>query len=426
MREQRDPVCGERILFGQAKCGLPIRVVPRQKFSRACAHLTVDFGAVDRALPGPGRGRRLPAGVAHFLEHKMFEKARGDLFSEFSRLGSSANAMTGHTSTSYVFSCTDSFEENLDVLLDVVFDAYFTDELVQKEQGIIAEEIRGYDDSAGWRAYRALLEGMYHKHPVRDDIAGTERTIAQITADQLHAVHAAFYAPHNAVLCVAGNVDAAAVLRRVDARLGRVRRGQAPVRPPLPVEPAGIRRRRQNVRMPVGLPIFYLGFKGPVDELSGAEAFRLETATSIALELVLGETTEFHDQLYADGLIGEEFSWTTRSERGATYAIIGGQTPDPRALERRVLSEVENALDRPLDGVALERVKRRILGDYVRLLDSMEGLCGQLAECHRAGLDFFSLLPRVERMSVKTVLRQARRLLQLGRMASVAVLPPKQ
>ncbi|MEE2714341.1 MAG: pitrilysin family protein [Planctomycetota bacterium] len=424
LRERLDPVCGERLYEGTTEGGLAVKVMPRGTVTRSCAQLSLDYGSVDRRFIPDGRVRpvTVPSGIAHFLEHKMFEKERGDLFNEFSRLGASANAMTGHLTTSYVFSASGDFDACLDTLLELVFEPHFTDALVEKELGIIDEEIRGYDDSAGWRGYRGVLEGLYRRHPVREDIAGTSETIRQITAKTLHLVHDAFYVPSNAVLCVAGAVDPQAVVASVDKRLGtdvdrRVRAATV-----TPAEPAQIKRRRRKIGMPVALPILQLGFKGP-GARSGRDAFRLETAASIALEVILGETSAIHEELYAEGLIGDDLSSSVRADRSMSYALVGGQTPEPNALERRLLAAIEDGLSRDLPAEDVERVGRRILGDYVRLLDSMEGLCGHLADCHRSGLDLFSLPGAMSEMSPSRVRKYARSMLGPDRVTSVSVVP---
>ena len=425
LRERKDPVCGESLFEGEAACGLPVKVMPRDGFTRSAAQLMLDYGSIDRRFLPSGRARPMtvPAGVAHFLEHKMFEKERGDLFNEFSKIGASANAFTGHLATSYVFSTSGAVAPCLDILLELVFEPHFTDALVEKEMGIIDEEIRGYDDSAPWRAYRAVLENLYRKHHVREDIAGTSETIRKITAKTLHTLHGGFYIPRNAVLCVAGAVDPKEVLDRVDACLGTDRDGRVRPETVAPVEPESVKRRRSQLRMPVAMPILNLGFKGPAAR-DGLAAFRMETAGSIALDALLGETTAFHEELYAEGLIGDDFSWTVRSDEAMTYAMIGGQTPDPKALERRVLAALEAGLSKPLPGDEMDRVQRRVLGDFVRLLDSMDGLCNQLADCHRQNLDLFSLPEAMAKLSRQQVKRDAKRLFDPASVTTVTVSPP--
>ncbi|NRA96732.1 MAG: insulinase family protein [Planctomycetes bacterium] len=424
LRERCDPVCGERLFEGTTARGLAVKVMPRDSVTRSCAQLSIDYGSVDRRFIPHGRARpvTVPAGIAHFLEHKMFEKERGDLFNEFSRLGASANAMTGHLTTSYVFSASGHFDTCLDTLLELVFEPHFTDALVEKEHGIIDEEIRGYDDSAGWRAYRGVLEGLYRRHPVREDIAGTSETIREITAKQLHLVHDAFYVPSNAVLCVAGAVDPQDVVARVDACLGTDADGRVRASTLTPEEPAAIKRRRTKIEMPVALPILHLGFKGP-GASSGQDAFRLETAGSVALEILLGETSAVHEELYAAGLIGDDLSFTVRSDPSMSYTLIGGQTSDLKELERRLRRALDEGLSRSLPLEDVKRVRRRVLGDYVRLLDSMEGLCGHLADCYRSGLDLFSLPDDIAKMSPERVRKYAQAMLGADRVTTVSVVP---
>ena len=310
-------------------------------------------------------------------------------------------------------------------LLELVFVNHFTDALVEKEMGIIDEEIRGYDDSAGWRAYRGVLENLYRKHHVREDIAGTSETIRKITAKTLRAIHDGFYVPRNSVLCVAGPVDPAEIMARVDAGLGTKKDPRSRPETVAVDEPAAVKRRRATLQMPVAMPILNLGFKGPGAK-NGTEAFRLETAGSIALDLLLGETTAFHEDAYAEGLIGDDFSSTVRADESMTYSLIGGQTPDPKALEKRVLETLESGLAKGLARADMERVRRRVLGDFVRLLDSTDGLCNHLADCHRSNLDLFALPDAVAKMSPALVRSHAKRLFDSSRVTSVPVVPPAE
>ena len=426
LHERKDPLSRETLFTGRAACGLTVQAVPRAAFSRGCAQLTLDYGAVDRRFTprGSSRAVSVPAGTAHFLEHKMFEKERGDLFDEFSSIGASANAMTGHLTTSYTFSTADHFQECLDTLLELVFEPHFTDALVEKEFGIIDEEIRGYDDSAGWRAYRGVLEGLYRRHPVRDDIAGTSETIRRLDAAMLRAVHDAFYVPANAVLCVAGAVDPAEVVARVDERMGRASDRRRRAATPAVEEPDAVRRRSARIEMPIAMPILYMGFKGPPAR-SGLHGFRLETSASMMLDLLLGETSELHEEFYAEGLIGDDFSWHVQSDRSMSYVLVGGQTPDPRELERRTLAALDGGLSGRRTSPDVERVQRRVLGDHVRLLDSMEALCGHLADCHRSRLDPFALPDLVADMSTTLIRKHAREMLDPQRVSRVTVTPPR-
>lgn len=423
--EEKDATRGEEILTTRLANGLLVRAIPKPLLKQSCGLLAIDFGSTDQRVIFGGKKRptRLPAGLAHFLEHKMFEKPEGDLFEKFSAGGAQANAMTGHSITGYYFVATSSVLDHLDTLLDVVFVPHFTDALVEKEFGIIDQEIRGYDDSPAWRAWRMLLENLYWKHPAREDIAGTSESIREIDAALLHAVHGGFYHPKNMVLTLAGQVDLEAVVARAEAYFAA--RPKAPARAEsLAIdEPDRIKRKVSKVHMEVAMPRLLLGYKGPGGRPTPKEALLDDAAASLALEVLLGEASPVHEQLYAEGLIAEDFTVSATVERDFRYAWLGGTTPDPAKLAKRLEATLLDGLRAPLDARRLEAARRKMIGEAVRLYDQPESLAWALAESTLRKQTLLGWPDVLADIGERTVRKRATSFFAEGCSARVEVLP---
>ena len=242
--------------------GLTVIVRPMPGYSSMHAVYATRFGSIDRRFCLDGTETDLPAGVAHFLEHKMFEDEDGDAFAKYAKTGANANAFTSFDRTCYIFTATEKIDESLDVLLGMVNHPYFTEQTIAKEQGIIGQEIKMYDDSPDWRLVTGLCENLYFRHPIRSDIAGTCESIAEITPEMLYRCCRAFYAPNNMVLAAAGNVTMARMLAACGrAGLLEARGGAAPVQRLWDDEPMTVCRPYSEERMPVSKPCFGIGFK---------------------------------------------------------------------------------------------------------------------------------------------------------------------
>lgn len=425
LHDRKDSHSGETLTEGRSGAGLALRVLGKAGMRHACVALAVGYGSVDRRIrpPGGGGGTDSPAGVAHFLEHKMFEKPRGDLFQEFARGGAHANAFTSYARTAYFFTASGDLRRNLDLLLELVFDAHFTEDLVRKEQGIIAQEIRGYDDQPAWRGRRAALEALFTKHPVREDIAGTVESIAGITAGVLSRCHDAWYVPRNMVLCAAGNVDPSEIAGAVEEKLGA---RPDPRRPPgrnLPKEPAAVAPREVRIAMPVSMPRLWLAFKGPVGIRRPPADAELAVAAEIWLDALLGEAGEAYDRLFARGLITDDFSWSVAIEAGAVWAMIGGPTPDPEALRTEVADVLRKASASGIPEPDVARIRRRLLGDHLRGFDAAESCCFRLVDAHFRRLDPFAFPEILERLAAPAIRRRMRDFIDPGRMVSVILSP---
>lgn len=365
------PKLGERCWQEILPNGLCVRVVPKPGFTRRYAFLGVNFGSIDTQFTLGGVRHRVPDGIAHYLEHKMFDLPEDNAMNLFAAHGGSPNAFTGYAMTAYYFDCTEEFEENLKILLRLVTEPYFTPESVEKERGIIAQEIRMYEDSAESRVVEDLFAGMFRSHPVRVPIAGTVESIAEITAQSLYDCHAAFYQPGNMVLCVAGDVDPETVVRI--AREGTpAQPGVLPQRDYGAPEAFSCPHSRMERTMEVAMPTFAIGFKCPPPE---SEPLRREIVGEIAAEILAGESSVLYQRLYERGLIDAGFSVGYESVKDACLLSATGDSRDPEAIMQALLDEAARIAKEGFDRAQFDRLVRSAVGRRTRDLDSFESIC---------------------------------------------------
>jgi predicted Zn-dependent peptidase len=386
----RNPL-GETILRGVASSGLTVLVQPRPDFERTFAAFGTNFGSVDRV--SGATGQPVPEGLAHFLEHKLFEDSGGDVTDRFASLGASTNAMTGFCGTTYIVSAVEQPGACLDLLLDFVQDPWFTDALVAKEQGIIAQEIRMYDDDPDWRLFFGLLGCLYERHPVRDNIAGTVDSIAVIDAVTLRRCYDLFYHPRNMCLAVSGALDPREVVERVEADQ-RARPADAlPAHVRLPVaEPPSARAPRFETRLPVARPRLLLGIKEQVLGGDGRQVTRRELATRILMDLLFGRSSAAFERLYERGVLDETFSASHSAEASFGFTTIGGDTDDPALLEQELRAVLAGAVREGLDREAFGRIRRKLEGGLLQSLDSPENAAYTLLSDHFRDVPPFAAL----------------------------------
>ncbi|MCL5676748.1 MAG: insulinase family protein, partial [Firmicutes bacterium] len=305
-----EPTLREELHGATLTSGLPVYVLPRGGVVRKFATFAVHYGSVDNqfVVPGEGQATSVPDGIAHFLEHKLFEEKEGNVFDRFAALGADCNAYTYYTTTTYLFDCTDNFEPALDILVDFVQDPYFTEENVAKEKGIIQQELRMYNDSPGWRVRANLMKGLYHVHPVRIDIGGTVESIQRIDRETLYRCYRTFYHPSNMALFVVGDVDPDRVIERVAGRMAKRKLApQPPIERIFSPEPTGVRQQRTEEKMVVAQPILRIGFKDSDLGLTGPDQLRKELISELVLDVFLGRGSSLYQELYEDGLVSDRF-----------------------------------------------------------------------------------------------------------------------
>ena len=385
MNRMEYPRMGETVFSARLDNGLTVYVDVKPSFQKSFAFFATDYGGMDMKFQLDGQWYDTPAGVAHFLEHKTFDTKDGNALQDLAANGASPNAFTSSAITGYYFESTEKFYENLKILLSFVSQPYYTQESVDKEQGIIGQEIRMIEDDPENQVYYAMLEGLYAYHPIRVSVAGTIESISHITADTLNLCHSAFYNPGNMVLCVAGNVDPERVLEMAREILPREGKGSI-ARDYGSAEPAAAAKSRTELKMEVSTPIFQLGWKmEPAPK--GEEQFRQKLIAELACEALLGNSSPLYVRLYRDGLINSSFSYGFDGYPSCAYAMAGGESTDPDAVAAAIADEVARIGREGVDAALFARLKKGLYGAKVRSLNSFENICVGMAQAYFAGYD---------------------------------------
>ena len=377
---------GETLYEEHLENGLGVFVFPKPDFGKCYAFFATRYGGMDTCFQVDGQWLDTPMGIAHYLEHKMFDTPDGgNALQKLSATGASPNAFTSTALTGYHFECTDGFWENLRTLLEFVSVPYFTKESVEKEQGIIGQEIRMIEDQPGWQAYHLLLEALYHHHPVRNSVAGSVESIAQITAETLYQCHGAFYTPSNMVLCVAGNVDPEAVCDLAREILPRQAAPAIP-RDCGAEEPVAVLQREKSKTMAVSAPLLQLGIKGTAAP-DGPAQLRQRFLGELACEALAGSSSPLYRRLYDEGLINSGFYLGYLDYPGCAFLMAGGESRDPAAVRDAILAEGARIAREGLDEGLFQRLKKALYGAYVQSLNSFANLCVEQAKGYFAAQD---------------------------------------
>jgi len=404
MEKQSDPLLRDELYMERLENGLTVAVLVKPGYRQMTGRLAVHYGSVDSRFVNPETGEavHVPDGIAHFLEHKLFESPEGNVADRFAELGAESNAYTTHTHTVYYFTTTDHFWSCLDLLLNFVQDPYFTAESVAKEQGIIEQEIRMYLDDPGWRSSANLLEALYVRHPVRIDIAGTVESIRAIDPDLLYLCHRIFYHPSNMVLFVAGDLAPAEVVERVrQAFAGRRYPAQAGIQRLLPEEPPVIAERRRMQELVVSQPILRLGFKEKEVGLTGRALLERDLTTSLILDVVVGRGSALYTRLYEAGLIDQRFGFEHVPEVTFGHTYLTGPTPDPAELEARLLAGFHQAQEQGLAADDFERARRKLIGRVINLMNDLDSVAFLFADGFFKEIRLFDLLPTLDSLTLE-------------------------
>lgn len=404
------PLLGERYFKIEHDSGLAIYLFPK-KMTSMYALFATRYGSVDNVLEQDGTRVAVPDGIAHFLEHKLFDSENGeDAFSHFSALGADANAYTAYNKTAYLFSCTERFGEALEELLDFVTHPYFTDASVKKEQGIIAEEIRMYDDSPWERVYQNLLRALYHAHPVRKNICGTAESIKRITPELLYRCYRHFYRLSNMVLIVCGDVDEAELLAAADRVLPKGTCDASPVRHVLPTEPETVARARIEARMQVSKPIFSIGIKDAPPPTDAYARLRRDLCMSLLNEILFSQSGDLYNTLFEEGLITPSFAYGYSSAEGFAFNCISGESDAPEVVFERIRAYVAQKMRVGLDDEEFERCRRAMYSDEIRAYDSTEEIANRLLSFIIDGADIFAvptILRSITREELESLMKDA-------------------
>lgn len=392
--------------------GLTVYLLPKNDYHKTYGLFSTNYGSIDNEFIPYGSDKKIkvPDGIAHFLEHKLFEKEDGDVFQLFGQQGASANAFTSFTKTSYLFSTTDQVEKNLTTLLDFVQAPYFTEETVNKEKGIIGQEIQMYEDDPNWRMFFGILNNLYPEHPLHIDIAGTVESIEAITADDLYTCYRTFYQPSNMVLFVVGKLEPEKLMELIRTNQNAKDFPSAQKIERYFPDNNGDIIAKSSMRSAITRDKFVLGIKGlDVLPAEGKELLRYKTALNLLFQLLLGNTSQNYLKMYNDGLIDDSFGFEFSLDREFHFADFSGDTDQPeKAAEKvkEILLHFEE--DQELSEENLTLLKKKMLGQYFQTLNSLEYIANQFTQSLFGDQTLFDLPEIIESIQLADVLKVGR------------------
>lgn len=387
IKEVRNELLNEKYYDIDHPSGLKILVMPKENYSSTYAIFATKYGSIDTMIQmSDGSFKEIPEGTAHFLEHKLFESEDLDAFERFAKTGASANAYTSFERTGYLFSCSANFKRNLEILLDFVQNPYFTQATVEKEQGIIGQEIDMYKDAPDWEVMFNCLRTMYHNLPVRIDIAGTQESIAQITAKTLYGCYDNFYNLHNMVLAVAGNADVDEIIEVADKVLKPVE-GKMAQRKVID-EPEEVIDSYIEEKLSVATPQFMFGFKESWD--TPERTTKEEISMEILLDMISGQSSELYKRLFDGKLINNSFGFEYFTGFGYSCVLFAGESNDPKKVAEEIVGEIGKFRETGFDETAFERTKKKLYGRMIMGMNDIEGLANNMAVSYFAGEDVFT------------------------------------
>lgn len=390
----------EKLFIEKLENGLTILVIPKKGISRKYAIIGTKFGSIDNKFIKPGEENiiNIPDGVAHFLEHKMFEQPDGsNSLDTLSALGINANAYTTNDHTAYLIDCVQNFDEAFEELLDYVQSPFYTDENVEKEKGIIGQEIRMYDDDPDSVLYLNLLKCLYKNNPIRIDVAGTIESISKIDKNVLYDCYNTFYTPSNMVLALCGDFDVEEIINKVKG-LMKDSSNKGEIRRIYPEEPEEILENIKEVQMEVSIPTFAIGIK---DNTKNEEKIKKHLAIQIILDILLGKSSELYKELYENGdIIGDLYSDYEFSEE-YSYIIISGSSKNIEKVYDKIKKEINNLKNSGIDREKFERIKKKIYGSYVTEYNDVELIGRMFMSDYLKGLNSFDYLENYEKIDLE-------------------------
>ncbi len=378
--KQESKILQETLYTAEHESGLKIAIMPKKGYSKSYAIFGTHFGSVDNLFIPPNKTEKVkvPDGIAHFLEHKLFEQPdESNVFESYARHGANANAYTSFHVTAYLFESTQDVKENLGILLDFVQKPYFTDENVAKEQGIIGQEIGMYDDDPDWQLMMGFLQGMFHNHPVNVDIAGSVETISHITKETLYECYNTFYHLSNMCLFIIGDVDPDALSDYIDEHLYQKAKAEGEIQRFYGEEPLTVKEKEVEKCLDVSIPMFMLGFKDPDCGYDGKKLLKKDLELSIICELLFGKTSAVYNKLYDEGYILGGMDAETACETSYGYVALSGESKDPKAVRSIIFEALEKAQEEGLCQEDVDRICRAMTGRYIKQFNNLNSVAHQ-------------------------------------------------
>lgn len=404
MKEIKSEALGEKYYEIDHKSGLKIYVMPKENYSSAYAIFGTKYGSIDTMFKRSDSDSKtvVPEGIAHFLEHKLFESEELDAFARYAKTGASANAYTSFDRTCYLFQCSDNFEASLEILLDFVTHPYFTKETVEKEQGIIGQEITMYYDVAGWMSMFNLLRLLYKNHPVRIDIAGTVESIAQITDKLLYDCYNTFYNLHNMALAVVGNVTAEQVLGVCDKELKKA--DELEIERFFEEEPRDIVDDYCEYNLSMSIPVFSFGYKEACKK--PLQDIKTIIETNILLKILAGDTSKLYNGLFEKGLVNESFSFEYFTGHGYEAIMFEGESENPKEVAAQIKAEVARMKKDGIDEASFEAARRALYGKEIMSYNDIDTIANGIIGAHFGNCGIFDSIEIYKSVSKEDIERR--------------------
>lgn len=382
--------------------GLTVLLLPKPEMSKTYGVFSTNYGSIDQTFEPIDKSEKItvPEGVAHFLEHKLFEKEDRDVFADFNKQGASPNAYTSFTKTAYLFAATSQIEKNVETLLDFVQDPFFSEQSVEKEKGIIAQEIDMYNDQPDWQSFMGALKSLFHNHPVKIDIAGTVDSIHSITKDDLYMCYNTFYHPQNMVVFIAGNFDPTTMMDLiVKNQVAKDFPKMSAINRELPPEPANVAMKENKIVMPVSVAKCTVGIKESFTEIKGQKFLEKDLLQSMVLDFYFSKGGAFYQQLYEDQLVDDSFYFETNLEKTFGYSLIGGNTDRPDQFAEKVQELLRSTQTAVFTLEEIGRMKKKKIGQLLRAMNSLEYTANKYIHYYTVGVDLFELIPTIQALT---------------------------
>jgi len=429
MHKQLYETIGETLYKEKLSNGLTVFLLPKQEMAKTYAIFGTNYGSIDQDFVPIGQKERIkvPEGIAHFLEHKLFEKEDRDVFQDFGKQGASANAFTSFTSTAYLFSATDNIMENTKTLIDFVQDPYFSESSVEKEKGIIAQEITMYDDQPDWQSFMGTIKSLFHNHPVNIDIAGTVESIQDITKDDLYTCYQTFYHPENMVIFIAGNFNAEEMMAMIQKnQAAKTFEKMEDIQRFYPEEPETVAEKKKILEMPVSIPKSIVGIKEKSVPQDPLEFIKVDLYLDIIMDHFYSKGGQFYQDLYQSGLIDSSFYYETSIEKNFGYSMIGGNTEQPDEFAEKVQAQLLSLSTKVIPNDKFETLKRKKIGQVLRSMNSVEYIANQYLHYNSIGFDFLQLVPVLEGLEAEELNAFLNNWISEDRLAVFQITPEKK
>ena len=402
MREIENKNIKEKCYMEKLENGLQVIIIPKKEIQKKYIIWATKFGSIDNTFIDSTTGEKvvIPDGVAHFLEHKMFEQKNGvDSLYVLMALGLDANAYTTNDHTAYLFECTDHFYEGLDELMDYVQNPYFTDQNVEKEKGIIGQEIGMYDDDPGWQLYINAMDCLYEKNTIKVDTAGTVETISGINPEMLYKCYNTFYHPSNMVLTVAGDFEPEAILAEIKKRL-KDNEVRGEITRIYPEEKLEINKKYAEKEMEVSLPLFMIGFKDNIKDKYN-EVVKRHIAIEIILNMLIGKSSNLYNELYKEGYLLSQPDLEYEFGNEYSHVLIGGQSKNPQKVYEKIAEKIQEMRNNNINVQEFERIKKKIYGDYAVEYNNVADIGRMFTSDYIKGINSFEYMDKFKEIDAE-------------------------